>query len=95
MPVLADHIKRINDKMQQLLKRYRSMQKDNERQAALITDLQKSREKDSLQIAELKEKVNILKTATGQLEEPDKKEFEMKISQYIREIDKCISLLSK
>ena len=95
MPDLDDHIKRINDKLQQLLKRYRSLKKDNERQAGLIAELQAAKEKDSLQIADLKEKVNILKTATGQLEDPDKKEFEWKINQYIREIDKCISLLSK
>ena len=95
MPVLDNHIKRINDKLQQLLKNYRLLQKDNERQTKLIAGLQGAKEKDMQQIAALQEQVNILKAAAGQMNETDKKVFEKNISQYIREIDKCIGLLSE
>ena len=43
---------------------------------------------------ELDQKVNILKAASGQMTETDQKEFEKKINGYIKEIDKCIGLLS-
>ena len=43
---------------------------------------------------ELDQKVNILKAASGQMTEADQKEFEKRINQYIKEIDKCIGLLS-
>ena len=95
MSVLEENIKRINDKLQQLLKSYRLLQKDNERQTKLITELQASKEKDAQHIATLQEQVNILKAAAGQMTETDKKAFEKNISQYIREIDKCIGLLSE
>ena len=95
MSVLENHIKRINDKLQQLLKNHQLLQKDNERQSKLITALQQEKEKDAQQITTLKEQVNILKAAAGQMNEADKKAFEKNINQYIREIDKCISLLSE
>ena len=95
MPVLDDHIKRINDKLQQLLKNYQLLQKDNERQSKLIAALQETKEKDTQHIAALQEQVNILKVGAGQMNEADKKSFEKNISQYLREIDKCIGLLSE
>ena len=95
MSVLEENIKRINDKLQQLLKSYRLLQKDNERQTKLIVELQGSKEKDAQHIVALQEQVNILKAAAGQMNETDKKVFEKNISQYIREIDKCIGLLSE
>jgi len=95
MTDLDAHIKRINDKLQLLLKNYQLLQKENERQNKLIDTLQQSKEKDMQQITELQEKVNILKAASGQMNEADKKEFEKNISRYIKEIDKCIGLLSE
>ena len=92
---LEEHIKRINSKLQQLLKNYQLLQKDNRRQSELIATLQEAKEKDRGQIAALQEKVTILKAATGKMNEADKKEFEKNISRYIREIDKCIGLLSE
>ena len=95
MSDLELHIKRINDKLQQLLKNHQLLQKDNERQSKLITSLQETKEKDLQHISALEEKVNILKASAGQMNEAEKKEFEKNISKYIREIDKCIGLLSE
>jgi hypothetical protein len=46
-------------------------------------------------IDELQQQVAILKMAAGEMSEKDKKDFERKINQYIKEIDKCISYLSQ
>ena len=94
MSELEKNIKRINDKLQQLLKNYQLLQKDNQRQSLLIEELTNAKEKDKLQLTALKEQVSILKAATGQMNETDKKAFEKSINHYIREIDKCIGLLS-
>ena len=94
MPLLEENIKRINVKLHQLLKSYRLLQKDNERQSILIGTLQHEKQKDAEQLSVLKEQVGILKASAGQMNEVDKKAFEKNISQYIREIDKCINLLS-
>lgn len=95
MSDLEQHIKRINDKLQQLLKNYLQLQKENGRQSELIKQLKETKEKDSQQITTLQEKISILKAAAGKMNEADKKEFEKNINQYIREIDKCIGLLSE
>lgn len=95
MSDLDVNIKRINDKLQHLLKNYQLLQKDNKRQSDLIKELKEIKEKDSHKINAMEEQVNILKAATGQMNEKDKKTFEKTINQYIKEIDKCIGLLSE
>ena len=95
MSDLELNITRINNKLQQLLKSYRQLQKDNERQSQLISRLQESKEKDNLQLAGLQEQLEIVKATVGQLNDADKKAFEKTINRYIREIDKCIGILSE
>ena len=95
MAVISENIKRINDKLQQLLKNYQLLQKENSRQSELIKQLKEAKEKDAHHISTLQEKISILKAATGKMSESDKKEFEKNINQYIREIDKCIGILSE
>ena len=83
------------DKLQQLLKQYNRLQKENER---LKEELQQSKSKDTetqRRMEELGQQVSILKVASGEMSEKDKKDFEKKINQYVREIDKCISFLSQ
>jgi chromosome segregation ATPase len=92
---LDQHIKRINDKLQQLLKNYLQLQKENNRQAEQIRQLKEAKQKNDEHIEDLKQKVSVLKAATNTMNEADKKEFEKTINQYIREIDKCIGLLSE
>lgn len=94
MSDLEQTIKRINDKLQRLLKDYQQLQKENQRQTSLIETLQKAKNANTEQINSLQEQVSILKAATGQMKDVDKKVFEKTIGQYIKEIDKCIDLLS-
>ena len=77
------------------MKNYQLLQKENKRQSDLIITIQEAREKDRQQISIMEEKITILKAAAGKMNEADKKAFEKNISQYIREIDKCIGLLSE
>ncbi len=95
MSDLEQNIKRINTKLQQLLKNYQLLQKENNRQSELIKQLKETKEKDDQQLTALQEKISILKATVGKMNEADKKEFEKNISQYIREIDKCIGILSE
>ena len=95
MSELESNIKRINDKLQRLLRLYQQLQKDNERQSRLIKELQDTKDKNTQTITELQQQANILKASTGQMTATDKKAFEKHINQYIKEIDKCIGLLSE
>jgi uncharacterized coiled-coil DUF342 family protein len=92
---LEINIKRINDKLFKLLKHYQQLQKDNERQSKIIKELQEVKEKHTQTIADLQEQAGILKASAGQMNEIEKKAFEKHINQYIKEIDKCIGILSE
>lgn len=90
-----EQIKRIQVKLQQLLREYAVLQKENEQ---LKTDLNIARQQASLQqenIESLKQQAAILQYKQGELSGPDKKEFEKKVNSYLKEIDRCIALLSQ
>jgi chromosome segregation ATPase len=95
MAELELNIKRITDKLQKLLKQQQLLQKDNERQSKLIATLQQEKNSNTQTIAALQQQADILKASTGQMNASDKKSFEKHINQYIKEIDKCIGLLSE
>jgi len=94
MSELQLNIKRVNDKLQRLLRQHQQLQKDNERQRKMIQELQDTKEKQTAAITVLQQQVDILKASAGQMNAVDKKAFEKHINQYIKEIDKCIGLLS-
>lgn len=90
-----EQIKRIYDKLQQLLKQHASLQKENQ----LLREELGSAQKQVAQYQEtaeaLKQQVSILQLGNGQMGEEDKKEFEKKLNTYIKEIDRCIAMLSE
>jgi len=95
MAELEENIIRINKKFQQLLKHYQLLKKENLQQAVIIRQLQTANETTVQQSATLQQQILILKAAAGQMNDTDKKEFEKNINQYLKEIDKCINLLSE
>ena len=95
MDNLETNSKVVLDKLQQLLKKYATLQKENE---VLRNDLDASQKKQAgykLMVDELNQKVNILQAASGQMTNKDQKDFEKKITQYIKELEKCIGILSE
>lgn len=89
------HLKRIQDKLQQLLKKYAALQKENSR---LIQELAAAQQKIAayqINTDELKQQVSVLKLNTGEMSEADKKEIEKRINGYLKEIDRCITLLGE
>ncbi len=95
MSVINENIKRINLKLQQLLKQLQVLQVENSQLHVDKKKLVDQRENDLAHIVQLEQQVAILKSAAGQMSESDKKSFEKNINQYIREIDKCIGMLSE
>ena len=95
MSDLEQQLKRIQDKLQQVLKDHSSLQKENLR---LKEELDKNRNQsfaNQQTIEDLKQQVDVLKITSGDWEEGDKKDFEKRINTYIKEIDRCIALLSE
>ena len=95
MSVLEENIKSVNKKLQQLLKQYLFLQKENERLNKEAAASKAALQRDAGHIEQLKQQVAILKTAAGMMNEADKKVFDKQLNHYIKEIDKCIGMLSE
>ena len=88
-------IKRIQEKIQVLLKRHGDLQKENSELKKEVERLSVQSTQQLRSIETLKQQVEVLKVSSGTWNDNDKKDFEKRISQYVREIDKCIALLSE
>ena len=88
-------LKRIQTKLQQLLKKHIILQKEN---GWLKAELDSAKKEVSTQqeiLDNLKQQIGVLKYSSGEMSETDKKEFEKKINSYVKEIDRCIVMLSQ
>ena len=94
MDNIETYIKSVNEKLQQLLKKHAAIKKENDNLKEEVKKLSQKEENYKTKLHELDEKVDILKASSGQMADADQKEFEKRINQYIKEIDKCIGLLS-
>ena len=89
------HLKRIQDKLQQLLKQYTTVQKENNKLKEQLASANQKTTAQQKNMDELKQQVSILKLNAGEMSETDKKEFEKRINSYVKEIDRCLALLSE
>lgn len=95
MSTTEQHLKRIQDKLRQLLKQYTAVQKENKKLKEEL-DGAKQKMKDNQQATdELKLQISILRMNTGEMKDADKKEMEKRINVYLKEIDRCIALLGE
>lgn len=95
MNTTEQQLKRINEKLQLLVKDHAALQKDNVR---IRQELLLAQDKISLQQKNsdvLKQQVSVLKLGSGDMNVEDKKEFEKKINGYLKEIDRCITILGE
>lgn len=95
METAAEHITRIYNKLQPKLKRLSLLEKENEILRSEISELKKTRELFEKKLVSVQEQNYILKATTNQLSDSDKIALEQTINKYIRDIDKCINLLSE
>jgi chromosome segregation ATPase len=95
MTDLDIHIKSIQEKLERLLKQYNDLQKENNFLKKEIERSSRQATVNQQTIETLKQQVEVLKISSGNWDEKDKKEFEKRINHYIKEIDKCIALLSE
>ncbi len=89
------HLKRIQDKLQLLLKQFTVLQKENSRLKDEIHSAQEKLNGQQKNVDELKQQVSVLKLSAGEMSEGDKKEFEKRINGYLKEIDRCIAMLGE
>ncbi|RBL92819.1 hypothetical protein [Chitinophaga flava] len=100
--VLEQYIQRVEEKLQQLVKRLHQVQSENASLKEEINHQQQTLQQQQLAIQALEDKLHLARiaataqggTAVATDDAAFKKEIRSKINDYIREIDRCIALLN-
>lgn len=95
MSVINEYINRIHGKLQQLVKSHEQLKADNAKFRSQVAELREQQASMFKQVEELKQQNMVLKASLQSLEPAEKKELESRLTQYIKTIDKSISLLSQ
>jgi hypothetical protein len=95
MEQLELQVKRIYDKLQQVLRQREALLKENNKLKEELQQLRQSEIDRTDQVEQLKQQVEILKVKKGEMPLEEKALLEKRLSQYIREIDRCIALLAE
>ncbi|HVZ56911.1 MAG TPA: hypothetical protein VG870_09670 [Chitinophagaceae bacterium] len=95
MADLEIQLRTIQEKLQQLLRQYQALQKDNLRLQRELEACGQHNQQQQQTIERLRQQIEVLKISSGNWNEQDKKSFEKRINGYLREIDRCITLLSE
>jgi hypothetical protein len=71
------------------------VQKENQSLKDELSLLKNQTEEYHSASEKLKQQVEILKYTNGEMDEGEKKQFEKRINGYLKEIDRCIAMLSR
>ncbi len=94
MSVLSNQILQLQQKQQLLLKHYAQLKREN-------TQLKKALSKKDIQLQSteehlkaLQQNLDVVKLTKGAFDEKEKKDLDKRLSDYIKEIDRCMKLLN-
>ena len=90
-----DQIERIRQKVQGLLRRQTNLEKENEKLRAELDRRSAVEAELKQKVSQLEEQVNVGKLSSGKMDDASRKAFEKQLNQYIKEIDRCIAMLSE
>ena len=88
-------VRRIQEKLQLLLRQRDLLLKENGKLKEELRQLQWEQGDQSQKLDQLQQQVEILKVTQTAMSEEEKKALEKKLGQYIREIDRCITMLGQ
>jgi len=92
---MEEQIKRIQEKLQLMLRQRDTLLKENRSLKEEIRKLQQSNDHHTGQLEKLQQQVEILRVKKGNMSEAEKSLLDRRLGQYIREIDRCIALLAE
>jgi hypothetical protein len=88
-------VRRIQEKLQRLLKQREILLKENGKLKEEVRQLQQDQGLHSARLEQLQQQVEILKVTKEAMGEGERRTLDKRLGQYIREIDRCIALLSE
>lgn len=90
-----EKLEQIYKKLQHLLQQYHQLQKENKQLKEKLSHSEEQKNKLVTQLTATQQKLDAIQITNGQLEKAEKKDIEKRINQYIKDIDKCIDVLTK
>ena len=88
-------LRRVQEKLQLLIRQRENLLRENRTLKEEIRQLQQSGSQHAGQLEQLQQQVEILKAKKGSMNEAEKSILDRRLGQYIREIDRCIALLAE
>ncbi len=95
MKTVEEQIKEINKKLQHLIKKYAALQKENTTLSREINGYREKEKAEMEKINVLEMQTSILKASAGKMNAVEKFEFEKRINHYIKDLEKCMTMLNK
>lgn len=93
MQILNENLQRVEEKLQQVLKDFFQKQKELLRLERENKELKEQLAFNKKKVTELTQTVDVLKIKGLAMDEGSRKEMEKRINVYLKEIDKCLSML--
>ncbi|WP_126970051.1 hypothetical protein [Gynurincola endophyticus] len=91
----ASVVNRVMQKLQLLLQEYQQLQKEQDRLLKQIRELEEENGLQKQKLDTMEVQLAALNSAKPSLSEEEKKQLERRLQQYIKEIERCIALLSE
>jgi len=88
-------VRRIQEKLQLLLRQRDLLLKENGKLKDELRQLQQGQGDQLQKLDQMQQQVEILKVTQTAMSEEEKRALEKKLGQYIREIDRCITMLGQ
>lgn len=88
-------VRRIQEKLQQLLRQRDLLLKENGKLREELRQQQDTLMDKTTRLEQLQQQVEILKATKASMSEGEKRALEKRLGQYIREIDRCIAMLEE
>ena len=88
-------VRRIQEKLQQLLRQRDLLLKENGKLREELRQTQQDQTDQAARLEQLQQQVEILNATKAAMSEGEKRALEKRLGQYIREIDRCIAMLGE
>jgi outer membrane murein-binding lipoprotein Lpp len=88
-------VKRILERVQQLLKQRDALKKENEKYKAQLQLMKEEHAEAFTRLEQVQQKLDVLRLSKSEMGPEEKKALEKRLNQYIREIDRCLTFVKE
>lgn len=90
-----EQIERIKTRVQGLVKKHHALELEHDKLKSELERKSGIEKELKEKVARMEEQLNLARAAGGQMDDTSKKAFEKQLNHYIKEIDRCIAMLSQ